>query len=94
MKKTAKKDTTNTTPVPDALTAAPTNDSDPGFDSLQLPIFIEESQFLCHLHHHKKKHLIIKLIYTIPLSPTLFPMFNLRLPPNPLARQYQTPHIH
>ena len=49
----------------------------PCLDSLQISIFIEESQFSCHLHHHQKKTKKTKItignpasnaFYTVPLK--------------------------
>ena len=37
---------------------------------------------------------IVKLLSGIPLPPTLHPLIPMMLPPDPLARQSPTPHIH
>ena len=57
------------------------------------------SQF--HQHHpppappkRQKIKMMIKLIFTVPLHPTYFPLFLQRLLPNPLSRQYPDPNIN
>ena len=68
--------------------------------SLQIPIFVEKSQYLCHLHHRQKNRkiqklqLIIELLSTIPLPPMIQPSLPTMLPPDPLYLQSPTPHNH
>ena len=102
MKKMCKKDTIDTTSVPDAPTATSTNASSqsPVLKVSNFPYSLRNRNFPTSsigtkkTRKRHKRQIMIKLPYTYLLKPTIYPLFNQRLPPNALARKSPNLHIH